>query len=60
MTRVEFEKVRPLDRIPHEVFLAAAARAGQETGDETLAVSDLVSRRHGPGRLSYRFWHDLR
>jgi hypothetical protein len=46
-----FEKVRPLDPVPPEVFLAAAARCGRSTGDETLAVSDLATRRHGPGRL---------
>jgi hypothetical protein len=46
-----FEKVRPLDRIPIEVFVAAAAQAGRETGEETLSVNDMASRRHGPGRL---------
>jgi hypothetical protein len=46
-----FEKVRPLDPIPPEVFLAAAARCGRAKGEETLSVADLSSRRHGPGRL---------
>jgi hypothetical protein len=46
-----FEKVRPLDRIPLEVFLAAAARVGQDTGEETLSAAELLSRRNGPGRL---------
>ncbi len=46
-----FEKVRPLDRIPIEVFIAACALAGQGTGDETLGVNELTSRRNGPGRL---------
>jgi hypothetical protein len=46
-----FEKVRPMDRIPIEVFLAVATRCGQETGDETQSVADLISRRNGPGRL---------
>lgn len=46
-----FEKVRPLDPVPVEVFLAASARCARSAGDETLSVSDLVARRHGPGRL---------
>jgi hypothetical protein len=46
-----FEKVRPLDRIPVEVFIAASAQAGRETNEETLSVNELMSRRHGPGRL---------
>jgi hypothetical protein len=46
-----FEKVRPLDRIPVEVFVAATTQAGRETHEETLSVNELMSRRHGPGRM---------
>jgi hypothetical protein len=46
-----FEKIRPLDQIPLEVFIAAAAQAGLQTHDETLSVNELLSRRHGPGRM---------
>lgn len=46
-----FEKVRPLDRVPVEVFLAAAVKAGQQIGQESLSATDLAARRHGPGRV---------
>jgi hypothetical protein len=46
-----FEKVRSLDRIPIEVFIAACALAGRGTGEETLGVNELTSRHNGPGRL---------
>lgn len=46
-----FEKVRPLDRIPVEVFIAAASQSGRQTLEESLSVGDLASKRHGPGRL---------
>jgi hypothetical protein len=46
-----FEKVRPLDQIPVEAFIAAASQAGKQAREETFSVGDLTSKRNGPGRL---------
>lgn len=46
-----FEKTRPLDEIPIEVFLACAAAQSQALRLESLSMGDLVGRRCGPGLL---------
>ena len=44
-----FEKVRPVDPVPVEAVLAAASLCAN--GAETLSIQELVSHRHGPGRI---------
>ena len=46
-----YEKTRPLDEIPLEVFLACAAAAAADHDQEALSVGDLLGRRGGPGLL---------
>ena len=45
----KFEKVRPVDPVPVEAFLAAASTCAD--GEGTVSIADLASRRRGPGRL---------
>ena len=44
-----FEKTRPLDEVPIEVFLACAAAEAADIGQESLSVGELLGRRGGPG-----------
>jgi hypothetical protein len=44
-----FERTRALDEIPLEAFLACAAAAAMDRGDESLSIGELVGCRGGPG-----------
>jgi hypothetical protein len=44
-----FEKTRPLDEVPIEVFLACVAAEAEDLQQETLSMGDLLGRRGGPG-----------
>jgi hypothetical protein len=46
-----FEKTRPLDEVPVEVFLACASAQARSLDQETLSTSDLLGRRSGPGTV---------
>ena len=46
-----FEKVRPLDAVPIEAFLAAVTLLAGDRGSITLPLTDLVAARNSPGRL---------
>jgi len=46
-----FEKTRPLDEIPIEVFLACAAAQSEALRLESLSMGELIGRRGGPGLL---------
>jgi hypothetical protein len=44
-----FEKTRPLDEVPIEVFLACVAAEAQDLQQESLSMAELLGRRGGPG-----------
>jgi hypothetical protein len=46
-----YEKTSPLDDIPVEAFLACVDLLCRDADTESLALSDLISRRNSPGRL---------
>lgn len=46
-----FEKTRPLDEVPLEVFLACAAAKAEDVGQEALSLGELLGRRGGPGMV---------
>jgi hypothetical protein len=46
-----FEKTRPLDEVPIEVFLACAAAQSEVLRLESLSMGELIGRRGGPGLL---------
>jgi hypothetical protein len=46
-----FEKTRPLDEVPVEVFLACASAQARSFDQQTLSTGDLLGRRGGPGTV---------
>lgn len=46
-----FEKTRPLDEIPLEVFLACVAAEASSVGQESLSLGEMIANRGGPGNV---------
>ncbi|MFG1392326.1 DUF4007 family protein [Xanthobacter agilis] len=46
-----YEKTRPMDRIPMEAFLSAAALVAEDLGSNSIAFLDLIRVRNSPARL---------
>ncbi|NJL07064.1 MAG: DUF4007 family protein [Methylacidiphilales bacterium] len=46
-----FERIRPLDDVPVEAFLACAASAAADAGQESMSVTEMIGRGGGPGTV---------
>ena len=46
-----FEKSRPLDDVPPEVFLACASNLAERSGSDSVAFADLMREPNGPARV---------
>ncbi|BBF94349.1 DUF4007 family protein [Blastochloris tepida] len=46
-----FEKIRPLDDVPVEAFLACVGAAAADAGQESMSVTEMIGRGGGPGTV---------